>query len=80
MANLFDEEKIIAQMERIGSIPPFVPDKYEMRFSVTQLFSTGNDAVAHKEVTLKFVLRDGEMIFYESSEKPVWPNEKNYKP
>lgn len=70
---VFNSDKIEKIMLELKDMPPFKPDKYEMRFSATQLFSTGNDAAVHKEVTLWFVFRDGEVMFYDFKEKFVNP-------
>jgi len=72
MANeIFNVDKILDRVEELKKLPPFKPDLYEPRFSVTQRFSTGNDAACHKDVTLLFVLRNGEMVFYDSKEQFV---------
>lgn len=67
MKNYFSPEVIKLLKERIReleSFPPFKPEKDELRFTVTQLFE-------YIEVTLCFVIRDGEMIFYDSIKKMI---------
>lgn len=61
MNSLFDEEKIKDRIRHLVSLPPFKPDKDELRFTVTQ----PADGV-YRECTLFFVVRNGEMIFYDS--------------
>lgn len=64
--SIFDIEKIEARMKELKDLPPFRPEKSEMRFTSTQFFEdTG------MECTLSFVIRNGEMIIYDS---------KTYKP
>lgn len=65
--NIFDNIKIEQRLAELKDKPRFLPDKYEPRYSVTQYFDTiGGDM--GKEVTLYFVLRNGEISFYDSKE------------
>lgn len=61
--NAFNIEAIETQLKVVESMPPFQPDKYELRYTTTQLFETGI------EVSLSFVIRNGEQIFYASSKR-----------
>lgn len=63
--SIFDAGIIEGQLDKIKDMPRFEPDKYEPRFTVTQLFETGI------EVTLSFVVRHGEIIYYDSKQKRV---------
>lgn len=68
MGNIFDIEKINKRMAELEKEPTrrIYPFKDEPRFSVTQLFET------NVEVTLYFVIRNGEMLFYDSkTEKKI---------
>ncbi len=62
---MFDPAKIAARIKEIEDLPPFEPDKYELRFTCSQLFETGIEA------TLHFVLRNGEPSYYKSTQKKV---------
>lgn len=61
MSNIFDIEKIEARMKELEDMPTFQPEKTEPRFTVTQYFED-----TETECTLYFVVRNGEMIFYDS--------------
>lgn len=61
----FNVETIEKRIQELKYLPPFAPDKYEPRYTVTHLFKSG------VECTLYFVLRNGEQIFYKSEERAV---------
>lgn len=65
--SVFDSEKIRKRMEELEGQPRFQPDKDEMRYTATQLFETGIEA------TVYFVLRNGEMLIYDSTQKKSKP-------
>ena len=58
----FNTELIEERLKDLKTVQ-FKPDVYEPRYIVTQLFRGG------KQVKLAFVIRDGEMIFYDSFEE-----------
>lgn len=57
-------ELLEARLKDLKTTPDFKPDEKEARYTVTQSFETG------MVVTLSFVIRDGEMIIYDSYERP----------
>ena len=63
--SLFDTATLEKRLQELKDAPPFTPDKYEPRYSVTQLFESG------VEVTLHYVMRDGHMLYYKSEQRYV---------
>ncbi len=63
--SFFDVELLEKRMNDLKNLPPFKPEKFEPRYSVTQLFETG------VEVTLHFVIRNGNQIWYNSEQSFV---------
>lgn len=63
--SIFDIKINEEMLEKIKNKPPFEPDKYEPKFTVSQLFETGIEA------TLHFVIRHGEIIYYNSTQKRI---------
>lgn len=53
MGFIFDTTELNNRIKELESMPPFKPDKYEIRYSCTQL-------IDDVEVTLLFVIRNGE--------------------
>jgi hypothetical protein len=60
MNNVFDHEKIKKRMRELEDMPPFKPEPTELRYTVTQCF----DENCESSVTMYFVVRDGQMLFY----------------
>lgn len=61
MKSIFDIERINERLAELKISPKQLSiDKYEPTYTVTQLFENGD------EVTLYFVIRNGEIIFYDS--------------
>lgn len=65
MSSLFDEIKIEERLKELEGKPSFSPDKFEPRFTVSQLYETGVEA------TLWFVIRDGHPVFYGSKQTRI---------
>lgn len=63
--NVFDHELLEGQLERIKNQPPFKPEPYEPRFTITQLFETGIEA------KVSYVIRNGEKLFYECKQYKI---------
>lgn len=63
--SLFNVEALEKRIQELKDLPPFTPDKYEPRYTVTQLFESG------VECTLYFVIRNGEQIWYNSEQRVV---------
>ena len=64
--NLFDTTTLEKRLQELNDVPPFTPDKYEPRYSVTQLFESG------VEVTLLYVIRNGHILYYKSEQRNVF--------
>lgn len=63
--SLFDTATLEKRIQELKDAPPFTPDKYEPRYSVAQLFESG------VEVTLHYVIRNGEIMYYKSEQRHV---------
>jgi hypothetical protein len=61
MSNVFDTEKIMKRIRELEDLPPFKPEPDELLFTVTHRF----DPLGGASATLFFVVRNGEMIFYD---------------
>ena len=68
----FNTELIEKRLKDLEAVR-FTPDVYEPRYVVTQLFRGG------AQVKLAFVIRDGEMIFFDSYEEENIFNHKTEK-
>lgn len=65
LKHVFNINDIEKQLDNLKNAPKFYPEKYELRYTATQLFDTGI------EVSFDFVVRNGEMIIYDSRERRV---------
>ena len=65
MDSVFDTELLDRRLRELKQCSKFEPDEYDLRYTATQLYETGVEA------TVKFVVRDGQMIFYGSTERNI---------
>ena len=56
---IFDTKKINERIQELKNLPKFTPEPDEMRFTATQKYGD-------TEATISFVIRNGEMYFYDS--------------
>ena len=73
----FNTELIRKKLKEIQALKEFEIDKHELRYTCTQRYYYPDNMDI--DITLKFVVRDGEMIFYASFEQNIF-NPKIKKP
>lgn len=64
--HVFDIEKINERIRHLSTTPKFEPEPDEPRFTVTH-------RIDDYDVTLLFVVRNGEMVFYDNKQIRIKP-------